>query len=220
MGNFDIAQIMQGLAVGAIPVLFAITLHEVAHGLAARHFGDRTAEMLGRLSLNPIKHIDPVGTIVVPALMFVTSGFLFGWAKPVPVSFQNLRNPKRDMIFVALAGPAANIVMGIGWALILKLALVLGFISVTPDGFLFRMVEIGILINVLLAAFNLIPIPPLDGGRVLRGLVNESIGQYLDRIERFGFIIIVVLLVSGLLWVVVDPLRNFLTSLIVFVVRL
>jgi Zn-dependent protease len=220
MGNFDIAQIVQGLAVGAIPVLFAITLHEVAHGLAARYFGDHTAEMLGRLSLNPIKHIDPVGTIVVPALMFVTSGFLFGWAKPVPVNFQNLRNPKRDMIFVALAGPAANIVMGIGWALILKLALVAGLVAVTPDGFLFRMVEIGILINALLAALNLLPIPPLDGGRVLRGLVNESIGQYLDRIERFGFIIIVVLLVSGLLWVVVDPLRNFLTSLIIFVVRL
>jgi Zn-dependent protease len=220
MGNFDIAQIVQGLAVGAIPVLFAITLHEVAHGLAARYFGDHTAEMLGRLSLNPIKHIDPVGTIVVPALMFVTSGFLFGWAKPVPVNFRNLRNPKRDMIFVALAGPAANIVMGIGWALILKLALVFGLVAVTPDGFLFRMVEIGILINALLAALNLLPIPPLDGGRVLRGLVNESIGQYLDRIERFGFIIIVVLLVSGLLWVVVDPLRNFLTSLIIFVVRL
>ncbi len=220
MGNFDIAQIMQGLAVGAVPVLFAITLHEVAHGLAARHFGDRTAEMLGRLSLNPIKHIDPVGTVVVPALMFITSGFLFGWAKPVPVAFQNLRNPKRDMIFVALAGPVANIVMGIGWALILKLALVFGLVAVTPDGFLFRMVEIGILINALLAAINLIPIPPLDGGRVLRGLVNESIGQYLDRIEPFGFIIIVVLLVSGLLWVVVDPLRNFLTSLILFVVRL
>ncbi|TDJ41883.1 MAG: site-2 protease family protein [Gammaproteobacteria bacterium] len=214
------AQIMQGLAVGAVPVLFAITLHEVAHGLAARHFGDRTAEMLGRLSLNPIKHIDPVGTVVVPALMFITSGFLFGWAKPVPVAFQNLRNPKRDMIFVALAGPVANIVMGIGWALILKLALVFGLVAVTPDGFLFRMVEIGILINALLAAINLIPIPPLDGGRVLRGLVNESIGQYLDRIEPFGFIIIVVLLVSGLLWVVVDPLRNFLTSLILFVVRL
>jgi Zn-dependent protease len=220
MGNLDIAQIVQGLAVCAIPVLFAITLHEVAHGLVARHFGDRTAEMLGRLSLNPIKHIDPVGTIVVPALMFVSSGFLFGWAKPVPVNFRNLRNPKRDMIFVALAGPAANIVMGIGWALILKVALIFGLIGETLDGFLFRMVEIGILINVLLAAFNLVPIPPLDGGRVLRGLVNESIGQYLDRIERFGFIIIVVLLVSGLLWMVVDPLRNFLTSLIVFVVRL
>jgi Zn-dependent protease len=124
------------------------------------------------------------------------------------------------MIFVALAGPAANIVMGIGWALILKVALILGLVAVTPDGFLFRMVEIGILINALLAAINLIPIPPLDGGRVLRGLVSESIGQYLDRIERFGFIIIVVLLVSGLLWVVVNPLRNLLTDLILFVVRL
>ena len=123
MGNLDINQIMQGLAVGAIPVLFAITLHEVAHGMVARHYGDRTAEMLGRLSLNPLKHIDPVGTIVVPAILFMTGGFLFGWAKPVPVAFGNLRNPKKDMIFVALAGPVANILMGIVWALILKLVI-------------------------------------------------------------------------------------------------
>jgi Zn-dependent protease len=220
MGNFDIAQIVQGLAVGAVPVLFAITLHEVAHGLAARQFGDRTAEMLGRLSLNPIKHIDPVGTIVVPALMFMTSGFLFGWAKPVPVAFQNLRNPKRDMIFVALAGPVANIVMGIGWALLLKLVFALGWSRGVPGEFLISMAEIGISINILLASFNLLPIPPLDGGRVLRGLVSESIGQYLDRIEPFGLIIIVLLLVSGFLWVLVGPVLALVQSLIVFVVRL
>jgi len=220
MGNFDIAQIMQGLAVGAVPVLFAITLHEVAHGLAARQFGDRTAEMLGRLSLNPIKHIDPVGTVVVPALMFMTSGFLFGWAKPVPVAFQNLRNPKRDMIFVALAGPVANIVMGIGWALLLKLVFALGWSRGVPGEFLISMAEIGISINILLASFNLLPIPPLDGGRVLRGLVSESIGQYLDRIEPFGLIIIVLLLVSGFLWVLVGPVLALVQSLIVFVVRL
>jgi Zn-dependent protease len=220
MGNFDIAQIMQGLAVGAVPVLFAITLHEVAHGLAARQFGDRTAEMLGRLSLNPVKHIDPVGTVVVPALMFMTSGFLFGWAKPVPVAFQNLRNPKRDMIFVALAGPVANIVMGIGWALLLKLVFALGWSRGVPGEFLISMAEIGISINILLASFNLLPIPPLDGGRVLRGLVSESIGQYLDRIEPFGLIIIVLLLVSGFLWVLVGPVLALVQSLIVFVVRL
>jgi Zn-dependent protease len=220
MGGFDINQVMQGFAVGVIPVLFAITLHEVSHGLAARHFGDRTAEMLGRLSLNPLKHIDPVGTVLVPALLFITGGVLFGWAKPVPVSFRNLRNPKKDMIFVAVAGPAANIAMGVGWALLLKLVFALDLSTGVAGQFLISMARIGILINTLLAAFNLLPIPPLDGGRVLRGLVNESIGYYLDRLEPFGLIIIVLLLVSGLLWVLVGPLFSLVESLIVFVVRL
>ena len=220
MGGFDINQVMQGFAVGVIPVLFAITLHEVSHGLAARHFGDRTAEMLGRLSLNPLKHIDPVGTVLVPALLFITGGVLFGWAKPVPVSFRNLRNPKKDMIFVAVAGPAANIAMGIGWALLLKLVFAFDLSTGVAGQFLISMARIGILINTLLAAFNLLPIPPLDGGRVLRGLVNESIGYYLDRLEPFGLIIIVLLLVSGLLWVLVGPLFSLVESLIVFVVRL
>ena len=220
MGNFDINQIMQGLAVGAIPVLFAITLHEVAHGMAARHFGDRTAEMLGRLSLNPVKHIDPMGTIVVPAILFMMGGVLFGWAKPVPVAFGNLRNPKRDMIFVALAGPAANILMGIVWALILKLVFLFGAQEAIAGEFLISMCRIGILINTLLAAFNLLPIPPLDGGRVLRGLVSESIGYYLDRIEPFGLIILVLLMVSGLLWVLVSPLMALVQALILFVVRI
>jgi Zn-dependent protease len=220
MGGFEINQVMQGFAVGVIPVLFAITLHEVSHGLAARHFGDRTAEMLGRLSLNPLKHIDPVGTVLVPALLFITGGVLFGWAKPVPVSFRNLRNPKKDMIFVAVAGPAANIAMGVGWALLLKLVFALDLSTGVAGQFLISMARIGILINTLLAAFNLLPIPPLDGGRVLRGLVNESIGYYLDRLEPFGLIIIVLLLVSGLLWVLVGPLFSLVESLIVFVVRL
>jgi Zn-dependent protease len=220
MGGFDINQVMQGFAVGVIPVLFAITLHEVSHGLAARHFGDRTAEMLGRLSLNPLKHIDPVGTVLVPALLFITGGVLFGWAKPVPVSFRNLRNPKKDMIFVAVAGPAANIAMGVGWALLLKVVFALDLSTGVAGQFLISMARIGILINTLLAAFNLLPIPPLDGGRVLRGLVNESIGYYLDRLEPFGLIIIVLLLVSGLLWVLVGPLFSLVESLIVFVVRL
>jgi Zn-dependent protease len=220
MGNFDINQIMQGLAVGAIPVLFAITLHEVAHGMVARHFGDRTAEMLGRLSLNPVKHIDPMGTIVVPAILFMMGGVLFGWAKPVPVAFGNLRNPKRDMIFVALAGPAANILMGIVWALILKLVFLFGAQEAIAGEFLISMCRIGILINTLLAAFNLLPIPPLDGGRVLRGLVSESFGYYLDRIEPFGLIILVLLMVSGLLWVLVSPLMALVQALILFVVRI
>jgi Zn-dependent protease len=220
MGNFDLNQIMQGIAVGAIPVLFAITLHEVAHGLAAKRFGDRTAEMLGRLSLNPIKHIDPMGTVVVPALLFMMGGMLFGWAKPVPVNFSNLNNPKRDMIFVALAGPVANILMGIGWALLLKIVFALGLNASSAGEFLIEMARIGILINALLAAFNLLPIPPLDGGRVLRGLVSESLGKYLDRIEPFGLVILVLLLVTDLLWVLVVPLFALVESLIVFVVRI
>lgn len=220
MSGFDINQIMQGIAVGAIPVLFAITLHEVAHGLAARRFGDHTAEMLGRLSLNPLRHIDPVGTILVPAVLYAMSGILFGWAKPVPVMFRNLRNPKRDMIFVALAGPLANIAMGIVWAVLLKLVYDLGLDQGVAGDFLISMSSIGILINTLLAAFNMLPIPPLDGGRVLRGLVSESLGQYLDRIEPFGLIIIALLLVSGWLWIVVTPLFALVKSLIGFVVRI
>jgi len=216
----DINQIMQGFAVGAIPVLFAITLHEVAHGLVAKRFGDRTAELLGRLSLNPLRHIDPVGTVVVPAILFALGGILFGWAKPVPVVFRNLSNPKRDMIFVALAGPVANIGMAVVWALLLKLSLGTGVVDTVAGEFLVSMSRIGILINTLLAAFNLLPLPPLDGGRVLRGLVSETVGTFLDRIEPFGLIILALLLVSGWLGAVVTPLFTVIESLIVFVARL
>jgi len=216
----DIDTVVRGIAVGAIPVLFAITLHEVAHGWAARRYGDRTAEMLGRLSLNPIKHIDPVGTIVVPALLFSFGGLLFGWAKPVPVAFRNLNNPKRDMVKVAFAGPAANILMGVMWAAVLKVSLITGLGASFMGEWLISMSEIGILINALLAAFNMVPIPPLDGGRVLRGLVSESIGVFLDRIEPFGLIILVLLLMSGWLWVLVGPMLQIVQSLIVFVVGL
>jgi Zn-dependent protease len=218
----DINQILQGIAVGAIPILYAVTLHEVAHGWAARRCGDRTAEMLGRLSLNPIKHIDPVGTILVPALLWTLTGgnALFGWAKPVPVAFRNLNKPKRDMVIVALAGPLANLAMGICWAAVYKLTIVTGLATGMVGEWLMSMARIGILINTLLAAFNLLPIPPLDGGRVLRGLVSESFGYYLDRIEPFGLIILVALLVSGWLWVLVGPLLGMVESLIFFVVGL
>jgi len=216
----DINQILQGIAVGAIPILYAVTLHEVAHGWAARLCGDRTAEMLGRLSLNPIKHIDPVGTILVPALLWTFGGVLFGWAKPVPVAFRNLNKPKRDMVIVALAGPLANLAMGVCWAAVYKLTFVTGLVTSNAGEWLISMARIGIIINTLLAAFNLLPIPPLDGGRVLRGLVGESFGYYLDRIEPFGLIILVVLLMSGWLWVLVGPLLGMVESLIFFVVGL
>lgn len=220
MFDFDINRLLNGIAIGAIPVLFAITLHEVAHGWAARQYGDRTAEMLGRLSLNPLKHIDPVGTVLVPLLLWSTSGFLFGWAKPVPVGFNNLNNPKRDMIFVALAGPGANLIMAFAWALLLKLTFVFGPHQGSVGEWLTSMAEIGLIINILLAVFNLIPIPPLDGGRVLRGLVSESLGKYLDRVEPFGLIIIVLLLVSGVLFTIVNPLLKFVAGLVTFLVGL
>ena len=213
MPDFDIETVVRAVLTGAIPVLFAITLHEVAHGWAARARGDRTAELLGRLSINPIRHIDPVGTIVMPILVFSTTGFLFGWAKPVPVSVSQLHDPKRDMVVVAVAGPAINLVMASFWALVMAFSLWLGEGTFGAD-FLFSMSRIGILINLILAVFNLLPLPPLDGGRVLRGLVPESIGRRLDAIEPFGLIIIVLLLISGvigpLIWPVIIGLQGLL----------
>jgi Zn-dependent protease len=213
MPDNQISDVVRLLSVAAIPILFGITVHEVAHGWVARLFGDRTAEMMGRLTLNPIKHIDPVGTVIVPLLMVWFSGFLFGWAKPVPISARNLRNPKRDMIAVALAGPGANLLMALGWALIYKLfALLAG-----PLGggvvFFLQMARIGVFLNLLLMIFNLLPIPPLDGGRVLRGLVPESVGHRLDALERYGLIIVVGLLVFGLLGPVIIFVRRITASL-------
>ena len=199
MSIAQIVNTLQLLSVAAIPMLFAITIHEAAHGWMAARYGDRTAERLGRVTLNPVKHIDPVGTIIVPVLMVMMSGYFFGWAKTVPVNGFNLRNPKRDMIPVALAGPGANLLMALGWAIIYHLVA-----SLTPAlgeyaRFFTSMARIGIIFNLILMVFNLLPILPLDGGRILRGLVSESIGARLDALERYGLIIVVGLLVLGLL---------------------
>jgi len=194
----QLANTLQFLAVAAIPLLFAITVHEAAHGWMAGRFGDRTAEMLGRVTLNPVKHIDPVGTIIVPIFMVVMSGFVFGWAKPVPVNSRNLHNPKRDMVPVALAGPGANLLMALSWALIFHMVAGASTLLGSSADFFLRMAEIGVIFNMLLMIFNLLPILPLDGGRVLRGLVPESIGRRLDALERYGLIIVIGLLVFGL----------------------
>jgi Zn-dependent protease len=190
--------LVQKIAVWAVPVLLAITVHEASHGYAARALGDRTAQMLGRLSLNPIRHIDPVGTILVPGILLVLGGFLFGWAKPVPVNMRNLVHPRRDMALVAIAGPLSNLAMALGWGLLLKIALATG----ATDGVWLgvrAMAVAGIVINLILMVLNLLPLPPLDGGRVLTGLVPESWARRLDRIEPFGLLILVALLATGLL---------------------
>ena len=192
----DIAHLIQTVAIYALPVLFAITVHEAAHGYAARYFGDNTAYSLGRISLNPLKHIDPMGTLLMPLLLyFATSGaFLFGYAKPVPVNFGRLRHPKRDMIWVALAGPGANFLQALLWG---GLLLVLGAMDV-DEYFFIKMCQGGVLVNVVMFAFNLVPLPPLDGGRILVGLLPWRQATLLARIEPWGFFIVMALVITGL----------------------
>ena len=191
----DYADTIQTILIYALPVLFAITVHEAAHGYAARHFGDNTAAMMGRITLNPVKHIDPVGTILMPLMLyFATSGaFLFGYAKPVPVRFGNLRNPKRDMIWVALAGPGANLAQAFGWMVLLYLLAGAGI----TEPFFLKMCQGGVLVNVVMFVFNLFPLPPLDGGRILVGLLPYRQAMLVSRVEPWGFFIVMALVVSG-----------------------
>jgi Zn-dependent protease len=204
--------LVQKIAVWIAPVLLAITVHEVAHGWVASLLGDKTALMLGRLTLNPLKHVDPMGTILIPGmLLLLHAGFIFGYAKPVPVTWQNLHNPKRDMALVAAAGPGANLAMAVGWALLIRVGLLLGQQGLA----LVYMGVAGIFINIVLMALNLLPLPPLDGGRVLTGLLPGPWAYRLSRIEPYGFFILIALLVTGLLGLILWPLISFVMSLLV-----
>ncbi len=191
--------LLQKILVWAPPVLFAITFHELAHGWMARRLGDPTAEMLGRLTLNPIKHVDPIGTVLVPTVLLLAGGFIFGWAKPVPVTWENLKNPKRDMALVAIAGPAANFLMIIFWAALVKLAVILAGSLDWVAQPLAYMGQAGVVINSILMILNLLPLPPLDGSRVLSAMLPGPMAWQLSRIEPYGLIILLVLLISGLL---------------------
>lgn len=195
MPPVDISNLIQTVLIYALPVLFAITVHEAAHGYAARRLGDNTAFMLGRVTLNPLKHIDPVGTILMPLLLyFATSGtFLFGYAKPVPVRFERLNNPKRDMIWVALAGPGANLAQAFLWGVLAYGLLAVG----VQEPFFLAMCKAGMLVNVVMFAFNLFPLPPLDGGRILVGLLPYKQAMLVSRVEPWGFFIVMALVIAG-----------------------
>jgi Zn-dependent protease len=200
----QIDQLIQTIALAAIPVLFAITLHEAAHGYVARHFGDMTAAKAGRISLNPLRHIDPVGTILLPLMTLWIGGILFGWAKPVPVDFAALRRPKQDMLWVAIAGPAANLVMAMGWALVYKLAWSFpGNYFAEP---LMGMAQLGIKINIILMVLNLLPLPPLDGGRVAVSLLPHRQAFQLAKLEPYGMFILIFLAITPVLSWLLSPL--------------
>jgi Zn-dependent protease len=207
--------LLETIALYAVPVVFAITLHEAAHGYVAKRFGDSTAWMLGRVTANPLKHIDPVGTVLVPLGLLLLSklagggGFLFGWAKPVPVNFGNLRNPKRDMLWVAAAGPGANFAMALAWALVFRLS---G--EVLPSEGLQLMARAGIMINVVLMVLNLLPILPLDGGRIAVSLLPHRVAISYARLEPYGFMVIILLLATGILDHVMSPLIAVVLSIL------
>lgn len=194
--------LIQKIIIWAVPVLFAVTVHEVAHGWVALRYGDTTAKQAGRLTLNPIKHVDPIGTILVPGIMLALGGFLFGWAKPVPVNFMRLNHPKRDMVYVAIAGPATNMIMAFIWGALGHLAYYLPIVVGKP---LLFMSVAGIYINAILMLVNLIPVPPLDGGRVAVGLLPDKAARVWAQLEPYGLFIMIALLATGLLGVILWP---------------
>jgi Zn-dependent protease len=202
----DFTNIIQNILIYALPVLLAITVHEAAHGYAARHFGDSTAYVMGRITLNPLKHIDPIGTILMPlTLIFAGSPFLFGYAKPVPVQIGNLRNPKRDMIWVALAGPGSNLIMALMWGIMFYVLKGAGI----DEPFFLKMAQGGILVNAVMFAFNLFPLPPLDGGRILMGLLPYKQANLVSRVEPWGFFSVLGLMITGVINAIwMTPMMN------------
>lgn len=212
----DLSDTLQIILVAAPPAILAITLHEAAHGYAARYFGDPTAWQAGRISLNPLRHIDPIGTLLLPLMLALfKSPILFGWAKPVPVSIHRLRHPKRDMLWVAVAGPAVNLLMAVGWTALLKLDTLIPYNMLSQP--LALMCQVGIIINLSLAMLNLFPLPPLDGGRIAVSLLPEPLASQFAQLERWGFFILIALLYLGALdvtvWPLVDALERFILSL-------
>ena len=210
----NLLPLVQQILIYAIPILFAITVHEVAHGWVASKFGDQTAKLMGRLTLNPIKHIDPMGTIVIPVILLLLGGFIFGWAKPVPVDWRNLRNPKRDMAWVAAAGPGANLLMLVLWALLAKAVILSGAPSTGPLSALESMSYAGIMINSVLMILNLFPVPPLDGSRVLTAMLPPVWAYKYNQLERYGLVILLVLLATGQLGRILGPLISGCLSLV------
>lgn len=205
---------LQIIAVWVLPVLFAITVHEVAHGWVASKLGDKTALMMGRLTLNPARHIDPIGTIIVPGLLLILGGFIFGWAKPVPIDWHKLKNPRRDIALVAIAGPLANICMAIMWAITVKLALFLLNHKFPGGEAIFYMGKAGITINLMLAVLNMLPIPPLDGSRIISSLLPPTLSQQFNRLEPFGFFVLLALLALGILPYLIAPPVQYLYYLL------
>lgn len=190
--------LIQRIVVWIVPVIFAITVHETAHGWVAKKYGDNTAKMLGRLTLNPLKHIDPIGTVILPGILLLTgTGFIFGWAKPVPVDARNFKNPRHDMAIVALAGPVSNLLMAVGWALVARLGVLINVEFVTMPMIYWGIA--GISINLVLALINLIPIPPLDGSRVVSGILPHRWAWQYNKLERYGFLILLLMLYTGAL---------------------
>ena len=205
--------VFQKIAIFTLPVLFAITVHEYAHGWAASRLGDNTARMAGRLTLNPIKHIDLVGTIIIPIVLLLLGGFLFGWAKPVPVDARNLRSPRGDMAWVAIAGPFSNLIMAFLWSLLLPLGKIVFNISSDVGLLMIYMAQAGVLINLALMLLNLIPIPPLDGSRILSAFLPLRLSYQYNRLEQYGFIFLIILLAFGWLGNIIGPPLYYLQNI-------